>query len=70
MDNEGGRVVRSRKRSVVTPRMSAPVDNELLSTLQHEYLLMDQEHARIRAEALATHNPELQAQARSAKSGS
>ena len=29
------------------------VDNEVLSTVEHEYFLMEQLHARIRAEALA-----------------
>ncbi|HKR58159.1 MAG TPA: hypothetical protein VJS64_00395 [Pyrinomonadaceae bacterium] len=30
------------------------IDNEVLLTVQREYSMMDQEHARIRAEALAS----------------
>ena len=36
-----------------------PVDNEVLSTVEHEYSLMEQLHARIRAEALASHGPDV-----------
>ncbi len=35
------------------------VDNEVLSTVEHEYFLMEQLHARIRAEALANHGPDV-----------
>ena len=35
------------------------VDNEVLSTVEHEYFLMEQLHARIRAEALASHGPDV-----------
>ena len=35
------------------------VDNEVLSAVEHEYLLMEQLHARIRAEALASHGPDV-----------
>ena len=37
---------------------TTPIDNDVLSTVQQEYLLMEQEHARIRAEALAAYDPE------------
>lgn len=35
------------------------VDNEVLLTVEHKYFLMEQLHARIRAEALASHGPDV-----------
>lgn len=37
-----------------TSNKGMSVDNNVLSTVEHKYSLMDQQHARIRAEALAT----------------
>jgi hypothetical protein len=35
------------------------VDNQVLSTVEDKYSLMEQQHALIRAETLAGHNPDI-----------
>lgn len=35
------------------------VNNQVFSTVEHKYSLMDEQHARIRAEALASNNPKI-----------
>ena len=49
-DNE--RQVPSKDNSIKPA--TAQVDNEVLLTVQREYSMMEQEHARIRAKALAS----------------
>lgn len=44
-----------KRRVTEAANKGTEVDNKVLSALAHEYSLMDQHHARIRAEALASH---------------
>lgn len=53
-----GRQVRSGATATKPTLETTRIDNEVLSTVQQEYLLMEQEHARIRAEALAASDHE------------
>lgn len=50
-------VRRGETATKLTPQ-TTHINNEVLSSVQQEYLLMEQEHARIRAEALAAYSPE------------
>ena len=44
----------AKGKATNAPNKRGHVDNNVLSTVEHEYFLMEQLHARIRAEALAS----------------
>ena len=45
----------AKVKATNAPIKRGHVDNDVLSTVEKEYFLMEQLHARIRAEALASH---------------
>ena len=48
-----------KRRVTEAANKGTEVDNKVLTALAHEYSVMDQQHARIRAKALASHMTEV-----------
>jgi hypothetical protein len=61
---ENERQVLSTDNSINKATVAVHIDNEVLLTVQREYSIMEQEHARIRAEALGS-DPEPRVKRRS-----
>jgi len=51
---ENERQLRNPDNAIKPVAAAVQIDNDVLLTVQREYSLMEQEHARIRAEALAS----------------